>query len=163
MKIVLIAIGIFFANAHSENKELENKSSIKKYLAMDSIEMIRIIPTEMNAISPIYPDWALDYGVEGKVVVAVSIDTLGNVICMDIITSAGNDFDSSATKALKKSKYIPYEKNGIKLPAKFLRTFNYEISVKSPRFAYPEPEIGYEKTFPNGKKGHWNGETWIGF
>ena len=82
-------------------------------------------PAVLNQVIPEYPSWAEEQGVTATVQLQVTIDTQGQVQSVSIVRSGGNDFTRNAIKAVKATKFQPYIKNGVALPAQFLFTYNF--------------------------------------
>jgi protein TonB len=61
---------------------------------------------EINS-ADIYPPEAYKMGIEGKVVLKVSLDSKGNVVQVRIIGRAGHGFDEAARDALRQFKFTP--------------------------------------------------------
>ena len=82
-------------------------------------------PAVLNQVIPEYPSWAEDQGVTATVQLQVTIDAQGRVQSVSIVRSGGNDFTRNAIKAVKATKFEPYIKDGVALPAQFLFTYNF--------------------------------------
>ncbi len=61
---------------------------------------------EVNS-ADIYPPEAYKMGIEGKVVLKVSLDSKGNVVQVRIVSHAGHGFDEAARDALRQFKFTP--------------------------------------------------------
>ena len=75
----------------------------------------------------IYPEHALLYGLEGKVTLVAKIDTKGDVINTDVIIRLGLGCDEAAQEAVKKTKFIPGQKDGRIVEANV--TINVEFKI----------------------------------
>lgn len=60
----------------------------------------------------IYPEHALLYGLEGNVILIASIDEKGDVTNTEVIKSLGLGCDEAAEEAVKRTKFIPGQKDG---------------------------------------------------
>ena len=70
-------------------------------------------PEVINSISPSYPQYELDNGIEGIVYIQFRIDTLGNVAESYIAKSSKNDnLDNAALNAVQTSKWQPARNQG---------------------------------------------------
>ena len=70
-------------------------------------------PEVINSISPSYPKYELDNGIEGTVYIQFRIDTLGNVAESYVAKSSQNDnLDNAALNAVKTSKWQPAKNQG---------------------------------------------------
>jgi len=76
------------------------------------------MPSPLNIITPEYPVSAMKRGISGLVWVKAHIDSSGAVSEAEIVSSEnpGLGFEESALEAALKSKYIPAEANGLKMP-----------------------------------------------
>lgn len=61
---------------------------------------------EINS-GDIYPTEAKRMGIEGKVVLKISLDSSGNVVQVRVIAKAGHGFDEAARDALRQAKFSP--------------------------------------------------------
>lgn len=59
-----------------------------------------------------YPEIAKEAGIEGKVFVKAMIDETGKVVETKIVRSVSKECDMAAIEAIKKTKWIPAEKDG---------------------------------------------------
>ncbi len=82
-------------------------------------------PRFLHRVIPRYPRIAKRLGVEGKVVLMLTIDEKGNLIDVEIIEGAGYGFDKEAVKAVKESTYLPAHKDGIPVKSKALLTVRF--------------------------------------
>jgi TonB family protein len=85
-------------------------------------------PRFTKRVQPVYPLFARRAGKEGRVVLQLSIDEEGKLIHIEVVVSAGNGFDDSAVKAIKRSSFSPAMVNGnpiksrTELPVRFMFT-----------------------------------------
>ncbi len=77
-------------------------------------------PKLTSKITPEYPPKARQMGLEGKVVIEVTVDINGNVINYKIIESAGNILDNAVIKAVQKAKFNPALKDGKPVEGKYV-------------------------------------------
>jgi protein TonB len=61
---------------------------------------------------PKYPLMARKLGREGRVVLKLAIDEKGTLMDVEVIEDGGYGFTAAALEAVKKSKFLPAEKNG---------------------------------------------------
>lgn len=73
----------------------------------------------------IYPQLALDFKLEGDVVVAFQVDETGHVSQIKVIKSAGPAFDESAIAAIVKTQWEPARQNGKTVSVVYAQEFNY--------------------------------------
>ena len=84
-------------------------------------------PAVLKAVVPEYPGWAEESGVTATVQLQVTIDARGEVESVAIVGSGGNDFARSAIKAVKATKFQPWMKDGVAVPAQFLFTYRFTL------------------------------------
>lgn len=83
-------------------------------------------PRFVKRVQPSYPLFERRTGREGRVVLKLSIDEKGRLMDIEIVESAGNGFDNSAVKAVKRSSFSPAIVDGspirsrTKLPVRFV-------------------------------------------
>jgi len=65
------------------------------------------LPEPLNDVEPEYPPEALAKGIEGEVIVKLTIDRDGKVIAASIDTPAGHGFDEAALVAAKRVRFSP--------------------------------------------------------
>lgn len=72
-----------------------------------------VFPECMYRPIPEYPDSARDYGIEGSVLVSLYLDSIGNIIEVEIYRSSGSDIlDQAAKEAACNSRWTPAQRNG---------------------------------------------------
>jgi periplasmic protein TonB len=74
-----------------------------------------------------YPARALDRGLEGTVVVLITIDTNGRVTKSEIERSGGRDFDNAALESVGQTIFQPQVRNGRRMPVKFRRPYKFKL------------------------------------
>lgn len=85
-------------------------------------------PRFTKRVQPVYPLFARRAGREGRVVLQLSIDEEGKLVNIEVVVSAGNGFDDSAVKAIRRSSFSPAMVNGspirsrTELPVRFILT-----------------------------------------
>jgi protein TonB len=84
-------------------------------------------PRILRGETPVYPDRALDRGLEGTVVVLITIDTTGAVTSAAVEKSAGPDLDHAAVKAARATRFQPPVRNGRKVPASFRAPYDFKL------------------------------------
>jgi len=85
-------------------------------------------PAFIKQVLAEYPEWAQDQGVEAVVLVWVTIDAQGQVVNASIKRGAAKDFDRSALQAAKASLFQPLVQNGIRLPSRFVVTYDFALN-----------------------------------
>ncbi len=74
-------------------------------------EFTEILPTCIEKPDPVYPDSALEAGLEGTTVLLVYLDSLGTITNLELHHSSGYDIlDQAAEDAAWESKWTPAER-----------------------------------------------------
>jgi TonB family protein len=102
-------------------------------------------------VDPVYPQAALDAGVEGTVVLNVFIDAAGNVQHVHVVSSPGYGLDQAALEAARQFKFKPATDDGEPIASQVLyeqrfiinRTIRGELGAEPPVLSAP-PEPHYE-------------------
>jgi protein TonB len=99
------------------NAQVENTDSNKSIDLVPPIEQMPALIGGMDSLEMrlIYPDSALNNGIEGKVIVVAQIDTLGNPTNIKIIRGIGYGCDEEAIRVLSNSKFTPAMDKGNKI------------------------------------------------
>ena len=112
-------------------------------------------------ISPQWPVWARSQNVSAIVDAEITLDSSGEASKIDILHSAGEEFDDSVISAINATKFPQCNTDKLTKPLRFQKTFRF-IQGKSPTFAVEtEHEIGKIKVFNNGAKAKWDGAKWM--
>ncbi len=69
-------------------------------------------PTFLKRVLPRYPRLAREMGREGTVVLALAIDAEGRLAEVEVLESAGSDFDEEALRAVRASSFRPAQRDG---------------------------------------------------
>lgn len=59
----------------------------------------------------VYPEFAKEEGVQGKVIVKLIVDEKGNVSKTEVVQSVNEELDKAAVDAIKKTKFTPAMKD----------------------------------------------------
>lgn len=81
----------------------------------------------IDDVMPVYPEWALDQGVQAVVEVLVTLDVQGKVSDIQFLRSGGKDFDESVRRSLKATRFKPLVEAGKPVPCRFRKKYNFEI------------------------------------
>jgi protein TonB len=84
-------------------------------------------PKCLKKVRPEYTDRALDWNIEGKVVLMVLFDEKGEVKSVEIISGPGYGLEEACVASVKKSKYNPATLDGKPVPCKMKITFNFKL------------------------------------
>ncbi len=86
-------------------------------------------PQFVQRIAPSYPRSAQRLGLEGAVLLRLSIDASGKLTGVEIVNGAGNGFDEEAIQAVKRSSFAPAVQNG--RPVKCLALLNVRFHLSN--------------------------------
>ena len=81
----------------------------------------------VDDVMPVYPEWALDQGVQAVVEVMVTLDEKGKISEIQFIRSGGKDFDESVRRSLKATRFKPLIDQGKPVSCRFRKKYNFEI------------------------------------
>jgi protein TonB len=81
----------------------------------------------VDDVMPVYPEWALDQGVQAVVEVMVTLDEKGKVSDIQFLRSGGKDFDESVRRSLRATRFKPLVDQGKPVPVRFRKKYNFEI------------------------------------
>jgi protein TonB len=86
-------------------------------------------PRLVREVVPDYPEMARAAGIEGKVIVSMVVDTLGNVASAEICASSGNaSLDRAAIEAAYKSGFTPgYQRDRPVVVRNVILPFNFKL------------------------------------
>ncbi|MEN8194336.1 MAG: energy transducer TonB [Bacteroidota bacterium] len=77
-----------------------------------------------------YPISAKESGIEGKVLITATIDKTGKVTKTEIVNSVNEDCDKAAIDAIKKTKWLPAEKDGKAVSAEITIPIQFKLGCK---------------------------------
>ena len=69
-------------------------------------------PSVVQEIKIPYPEEARRQGIEGVVVLSITVDLDGNVVQAKVVTGPGYGLEDAALKGIKRFKFKPATKNG---------------------------------------------------
>lgn len=75
-----------------------------------------------------YPDWAVEMGLEGEVVLSFSIDEQGRVQDVEILKSGGHLFDEAAKQAVTSVKWQPASSGNHPVESHYVLPFEFTTS-----------------------------------
>ena len=114
---------------HIKTMKGKNKMKYKNILIIFLLLLIPLLANEKPRIKGgekelvrniVYPESARKAGIEGTVYVNTMVDTLGELVYVNINKGVNKDLDWAAILAVKKTKFIPGDKNTkIIIPVKF--------------------------------------------
>ncbi len=86
-------------------------------------------PKLQQSIDPIYPAEALAQGIEGTVVLRLTIDVEGHVVEADVAESCGHGLDEAAQAAALASRFTPARRGGQSVSARILYRVLFKLPV----------------------------------
>lgn len=96
-----------------------------------------VMPEIIHFENAPYPPEAEKAGLQGKVVLKLTIDKEGNVTAADVMEPAGNGFDEAAQAAALKFKFKPATKDGTPFAVKI--KYSYDFTLKEVEAPPPPP------------------------
>ncbi|HEX2674460.1 MAG TPA: TonB family protein, partial [Polyangiaceae bacterium] len=86
-------------------------------------------PELQQAVDPIYPEEALAQGIEGTVVLRLTIDVEGHVVEADVAESCGHGMDQAAQSAALGFRFTPARRGGRSVSARILYRVPFKLPV----------------------------------
>ncbi len=85
------------------------------------------LPVLLTEVRPAYPEEARKLGLEGQVIVRVTVDASGKVASAKIIKGIGHGFDESALEAIKRDRFKPGTYGGEAITTEITYTMTFVI------------------------------------
>ena len=82
-------------------------------------------PEVMSDYKPPYPEEARKVGIEGQVIIAITVDNEGRVVNAKMVRGLGYGLDEAALLGIKRFKFKPAFKSGEAVSTTFNYTFNF--------------------------------------
>jgi len=109
----------------------ELKPNVTEPTLDSAIAFIRVEkkPKLVHEVMPAYPEMARAAGIEGKVVVSMVVDTLGNVASAEVYATSGNVMlDQAAVEAAHKCGFTPgYQRDRPVVVRNVIMPFNFRL------------------------------------
>jgi protein TonB len=86
-----------------------------------------VFPKPLQIIKPEYPSIAKEAGIEGVVVLKLTLDIHGSVIEADVVQSPHETLSRAAIEAAINSKYSPAFLNGVTVRVWIAQTYQFEL------------------------------------
>ncbi len=104
----------------------------------------RVVPPELVHFEQApYPEQAARNGIQGDVVLKLTIDVEGNVTASDVVEPAGHGFDEAAREASLKFKWKPALRGEEPVPVQILYRYSFTLTPAEPDTPAPAaPETG---------------------
>ncbi len=91
-----------------------------------------VMPKLKRFVDAPYPKAAQDAGIQGDVVLSLTIDAKGVVTAAEVTKPAGNGFDEAAKKAALQFEFEPATRNGKPVVAKILYKYSFTLKEAPP-------------------------------
>lgn len=86
-----------------------------------------VAPAFLHREMPDYPMIARKFGREGKVTLKLTIDEKGNLSDVEVVEKGGYGFTEAAVEAVKKSTFLPAEKDGKPIASRALLPIRFQL------------------------------------
>ena len=84
-------------------------------------------PELIESAAPIYPAEAAAAGLEGDVLLRITIDATGAITAVTVVTAAGHGFDEAAVDAVRQYRFRPAEFDGVPAPLRVETTIRFRL------------------------------------
>ncbi|HEY6080378.1 MAG TPA: TonB-dependent receptor [Polyangiaceae bacterium] len=120
--------------------------------AADAEQPVVVMPELLQFENAPYPPEAEQAGLEGNVVLKLTVDKQGNVTAAEVLEPAGHGFDEAAQAAALKFKFKPATRDGVPFAVKI--KYGYAFTLKEVVAPAPPPTSGElgGKLFIGGSK-----------
>ncbi len=109
----------------------------------DPAKPVVVMPELLQFVDAPYPPEAQTAGVEGDVILKLTIDKDGNVTEAEVLEPAGHGFDEAARQAALKFKFKPATRDGVPLAVKIPYRYRFAFKPVTPaQVAPPTPTTG---------------------
>lgn len=137
LAVLSLAAGGGVAFAQDDAPEYDSKGrEIKKPDAKPAKRKLTP-PKLVTPSEPIYPEEAKKAGVEGQVILKITVDVDGKVVAQEVETGAGYGFDEAALEASKGLGFEPAKfEDGTPFKASILYRYRFELAEEP----IPEPQ-----------------------
>jgi TonB family protein len=95
----------------------------------DAKQPVVVMPELVHFENAPYPPEAEKAGLQGNVVLKLTIDKEGNVTAADVLEPAGNGFDEAAKAAALKFKFKPATRDGVPFAVKIKYAYAFTLKV----------------------------------
>jgi TonB family protein len=86
------------------------------------------LPERLNQVEPEYNEAAQQAGIQGLVVVKLTVSSEGEVVAARVVSGLGHGLDEAAIAAAKQLKFSPARRNGVPFRASF--NYQFEFTLK---------------------------------
>ncbi len=98
------------------------------------------MPALVKSVEPVFPSSLSDAGIGGTVVMEIDIDVDGRVMNVNVVESAGSEFDSAAVTAARQLEFTPAEFDGKPTPVRIRFSSRFVVqqqAVEAPDSGMP--------------------------
>lgn len=92
------------------------------------IYMVDSAPSVLNEVKAAYPPEAKAAGVEGQVILSVTVDLEGKVASAKVLSGPGYGLEEAALAAIKKFRFRPAVKGGERVSTEIKYTYTFELN-----------------------------------
>jgi protein TonB len=85
------------------------------------------LPEKETEVEARYPEEARKLGLEGQVVLRLTIDAKGSVVLVKVVRSAGHGFDEAAVEALKRFRFKPAMEGSDPVATEITYTYTFQL------------------------------------
>jgi protein TonB len=85
-------------------------------------------PRFLRRVMPHFPRVAQFRGLEGTVVLRLTLDKSGRLVNIEVVSGAGNGFDEAAIQAARDSTFSPAQKNGMPVACKAVLPVRFQLT-----------------------------------
>ena len=85
-------------------------------------------PRFLRRVMPHFPRMAQFRGLEGTVVLRLTLDNSGRLVNIEVVSGAGHGFDEAAIQAARDSTFSPAQKNGMPVACKAVLPVRFQLT-----------------------------------
>ena len=85
-------------------------------------------PRFLRRVMPHFPRMAQFRGLEGTVVLRLTLDKSGRLVNIEVVSGAGHGFDEAAIQAARNSTFSPAQKNGMPVACKAVLPVRFQLT-----------------------------------
>ncbi|MEZ4224369.1 MAG: TonB-dependent receptor [Polyangiaceae bacterium] len=98
----------------------------------DAKKPVVVMPKLKRFVDAPYPTAAQEAGVEGSVVLSLTVDAKGAVTAAEVVEPGGNGFDEAAREAAMKFEFEPATRDGKPIAARILYKYSFTLKAAPP-------------------------------
>jgi len=109
------------------DSKAQDPSQVQAYSAphYTPIYQVDSEPEKISEVKPPYPEAARKAGVEGDVLLSITVDDTGKVVAARVLSGPGYGLNEAALKAIWGFKFKPARKNGEPVSTEFKYTYHF--------------------------------------